>query len=269
MTHRMDAAMLAKIRKLLAKAEDPATTPAEAETYTAKAAELVAAYGIDRALLAAADPGSDAVGDRVVVLDPPYSRDKADLLSTVAGALRCQVVQRRRWVDGAKQISLHLFGFGSDLERAELLYTSLLLQAGGSIARAAVPPGESVAAYRRSWLAGFSGAVGQRLRQAERAAESAASAAGPATGPAAGPAAGPATGQGAAGGAGTGRPVALVLAARGARVDEALHREYPSLGRGRARTLSGSGARSGWAAGQRADLGGSRVDGARSGALTG
>ena len=233
--------MLAKVRKLLAKAEDPATTPEEAETYTAKAAQLVAAYGIDRAMLAAADPDSDVVGDRVVVLDPPYGRDKAGLLATVATSLRCQVVQRQRWVDGEKQLSLHLFGYGADLQRAELLYTSLLLQATTGMARTSAPAGESVAAFRRSWLAGFSASVGRRLRETERDAEQSAereTAAGPRTG---------------------GRSVALVLADRGAQVEGAVQQEYPSLGRARTRTLSGSGGPSGWAAGQRADLGGGRV----------
>ena len=73
--------ILAKVRKILAKAEDLAAKPEEAETYTAKAAELVAAYGIDWALLAQTEPGSDVVGDRVVLLDPPYALDKAGLLS--------------------------------------------------------------------------------------------------------------------------------------------------------------------------------------------
>ena len=44
---------LARVRKLLAKAEDTAVTPQEAEAYTAKVAELMASYGIDRAMLAA------------------------------------------------------------------------------------------------------------------------------------------------------------------------------------------------------------------------
>ena len=72
------------MRKLLALAEDPAATTHEAETYTAKAAQLIADSGIDRALLAADDPGSDPLGDRRVVLDAPYATDKADLLATVA-----------------------------------------------------------------------------------------------------------------------------------------------------------------------------------------
>ena len=88
--------MLAKVRKLLAKAEDPAATAHEAEVYTAKAAQLIADYGIDRALLAAADPSRDPVGDRVVDLDPPYAADKAELLATVATRLRCKAVHRTR-----------------------------------------------------------------------------------------------------------------------------------------------------------------------------
>ena len=62
----MSDAILDKVRKLLAKAEDPACTPAEAEAFTAKAAELIAKYGVDSALLAAADPAADPVGDLVV-----------------------------------------------------------------------------------------------------------------------------------------------------------------------------------------------------------
>ncbi|MDQ3616264.1 MAG: hypothetical protein M3393_06530 [Actinomycetota bacterium] len=45
--------------------ENPAATRRAAETYTAKAAELIAVYGIDRTLLAQSDPTSDTVGDRV------------------------------------------------------------------------------------------------------------------------------------------------------------------------------------------------------------
>lgn len=88
-------ATLAKVRKLLAQAEDPACTSAEAEAFTAKAAQLVAAHGIDEALLSAADPDRDRVGDRVVDLDAPYAREKGTLGAEVARALRCEVVLRQ------------------------------------------------------------------------------------------------------------------------------------------------------------------------------
>ena len=70
------AAMLDRIRKLLAKAER-AGTPEEARTYTEKAVELMARHGIDMALLAADDPGRDEIGLTRVPVTDPYSAGKA------------------------------------------------------------------------------------------------------------------------------------------------------------------------------------------------
>jgi hypothetical protein len=231
-----------KIRKLLAKAEDDACTPAEAELCTAKAAELIAKYGIDQALLADIEPGTDRVGDRIIVMDAPYALDKAGLLSAIAVALRCRAVQRVRYPGLQKQISIHLFGFGADLDRVELLYTSLLVQAAHALAVEKVPYYDNAAAYRRSWYRGFAVAVGRRLRAAEQRAEQAAAAARPAAA------------EGTAG-----RSVALVLADRSAAVQHAVDAAYPKLGKARARTLSGGGLDHGHAAGRKADLGGPRV----------
>ena len=239
--------MLAKVRKLLAKAEDPAATAGEAETYNAKAAELMAAYGIDRALLAASDPDSDVVGDRVVVLDAPYARDKATLLSGIAHELRCRSVLRTRYPGGAKELSVHLFGYDSDLLRTDVLFTSLLVQASCGMAGVVVPMGESVAAFRRSWLAGFTSAVVRRLEEAETRAARQAEPQGPA--------------------AATQTSLALVLADRSVAVADALTRQYPRLRTGRRRALSGSGMAEGWAAGQRADIGGGRLSRSSRGAL--
>ncbi|NYD40724.1 DUF2786 domain-containing protein [Nocardioides panaciterrulae] len=233
--------ILAKVRKLLALAEDPAATEHEAVTYTAKAAQLIADYGIDQVLLAQADPTRDPVGDRVLTMDAPYAADKADLLSTVAGRLRCQTVQRTRWRDGRKELSLHLFGHHCDLERTELLFTSLLLQAATGLSRTHVPPGEHKAAFRRSWLAGFRMAIGDRLKAAEQRARAESSdrfrEAGSST--------------------------ELVLADRSALVEAALNQAYPYLTTAPPRQLSGSGGAEGWAAGRRADLGERRVGSAR------
>jgi Protein of unknown function (DUF2786) len=227
----MSDAMLSKVRKLLAKAEDPGCPPAEAEALTAKATELIAKYGVDRARLAAREPATDAVGDRRVAVLPPYARDKADLLSGVAGALRCRAVRLRPPGDG---FVLHLFGFASDLERADLLFTSLLVQAAHGLAGSAVPPGEHPAAYRRSWLAGFRWAIVGRLREAEeRAAGDAAVDGGPST--------------------------ALVLADRSDRVDSRLATAYPRLRTAAPRRLAGGGHARGLAAGHAADLGGTPV----------
>ncbi|WP_067441100.1 DUF2786 domain-containing protein [Nocardioides jensenii] len=242
-----DHPMLAKIRKLLAKAENDATTPEEAELYTAKAAALIADYGIDQALLAAEVPETDVVGDRVVTLDAPYARDKADLLSAIAVRLRCRAVHMTDRTADGKRFSVHLFGHESDLARADLLFTSLLMQASTWLGRAPVPPLEHKAAFRRSWLAGFRLAISRRLETAERRAETEASARA----------------------AAAGRSMGLVLADRSVEVSSRLADTYPHLSTARPRQLSGSGMSGGWAAGQRADLGGVRVDGRPAHALPG
>ncbi|MET8906216.1 DUF2786 domain-containing protein [Micromonospora sp. NPDC004551] len=226
----MSEAMLSKVRKLLAQAEDPACTPAESAAFMAKATELIARYGVDRALLAAREPATDPVGDRVVEVVAPYARDKAGLLAAVADPLRCRCVRRQR----GGGFDLHLFGFASDLERVELLFTSLLVQAAHGLAGATVPAGEHPAAFRRTWLAGFAHVVAERLRTAEAGAV-----------------------------AESGAPsVALVLADRSDRVQRRLAEVYPRLRTAPRRRLAGSGFGPGAAAGRRADLGGTGVAGA-------
>jgi uncharacterized protein DUF2786 len=231
----MSDVMLEKVRKLLAKAEDPGCTPEEAAALNDKAAHLCAKYGIDRALLAAARPESDVVGDRTVSVPAPYALDKSGLLATVAAALRCRTVRRKEWGAGGCGYVMHLFGFGSDLERVELLYTSLLVQVAYGLASAPVPAGEAPAAFRRSWLAGFSQAVGVRLREAERCAAQAAES------------------------TTSGPSVALVLADRDSRVRRRVDEVYAQLRFCGPRRLTGSGQRHGYAAGAQADLGGARV----------
>ncbi|MEE3919181.1 DUF2786 domain-containing protein [Micromonospora sp. BRA006-A] len=140
--------MLSKVRKLLAQAEDPACTPAESAAFMAKATELIARYGVDRALLAARDPAADPVGDRTVEVIAPYARDKAGLLAAVAEPLRCRCVRRRH----GNGFVMHLFGFASDLERVELLFTSPLVQAAHGLAGAVVPAGSI---RRRSGVPGW------------------------------------------------------------------------------------------------------------------
>ena len=119
------SALLDRVRKLLAKAEAEGVTPPEAEALTAKAAELMARYGIDRARLAAARPDTDRPGSRIIDIANPWAQVRAHLLAGLAGAMRCQCVLLSTTRPGAR---IHVFGYASDLERADILYTSLLLQ---------------------------------------------------------------------------------------------------------------------------------------------
>jgi hypothetical protein len=229
----MTDTVLEKVRKLLAKAEDPGCTVEEAAALNDKAAELIAKYGVDRALLAVARPDTDVVGDRVVSVVAPYALDKSGLLATVAAALRCRSVRRRT---GQAGYTIHLFGFDSDLERVELLFTSLLVQASLGLATEPVPAWDTPAAFRRSWLLGFSRAVGQRLCEAEQRAASEPTP------------------------EGGGPSLALVLADRSQIVDRRVSEAYPNLATAAPRRLIGTGLDGGYAAGRRADLGGTSLE---------
>jgi hypothetical protein len=222
--------LLDRVHKLLAKAEDESVTPPEAQALTAKAAELMAKYGIDRALLAAERPETDRPSSRMLDIDNPWARVKAHLLCGLASALRCQCILLAANRPGAR---IHIFGYASDIERTDLLYASVLIQMWHGLAGAEVPAWcRSARAWRRSWLLGFATAVISRVRAAEHAAAS------QATGPA----------------AANGSRTALVLADRAQVIRGEAERAYPLTRTARV-TYSGSGYRDGYAQGQRADIG--------------
>jgi hypothetical protein len=235
-------ALLARVRKLLAKAEAEGVTPAEAEALTAKAAELIAKYGIDRALLAAERPETDRPADRVVDIGNPWARVQAHLLCGLASAMRCQCVVLPRTDPGAR---IHMFGFASDIERADILFTSLLVQMWQGLAAAELPSwSRSRRAWRRSWLLGFATAVVSRVRAAEHKA------AAEATAPA----------------AASGSKTALVLADRRQVIRRNIEHAYP-LTRKTRLTYSGNGYGAGYAEGQKADIGSARIHGPATQAL--
>jgi hypothetical protein len=230
-----DQRILDRVRKLLAKAEGT-DSEAEAEAFNAKAAELIAEYGIDRALAAADGEAKDRIVGKTILLPVPYARDKANLLNCIAGPLRAESIVL---ATGRSGVTMRLIGFESDLERIDVLLTSLLMQASRGVLLAYSPKGwESTAAYRRSWLAGFSGAVHHRLKQAESRAASVPHARNP------------------------GMSTELVLVDRKKQVDKFFRQEYPNT-RQVKRSLSGSGRQDGYVAGQRADLGNKNVSGSR------
>ena len=235
--------LLDRVRKLLAKAEDEGVTPQEAQALTAKAAQLMAKYGIDRALLAADRPETDQPASRMLDIDNPWARVKAHLLCGLGSALRCQCIL----LSARPGTKIHMFGYASDIERADVLYTSVLIQMWHGLAGAQVPAwSRSPRAWRRSWLLGFATAVISRVRAAEHAAACRAA------------------GQDSADSSRT----ALVLADRAQVVRGEAERAYPLTRTARV-TYSGTGYRDGYAQGQRADIGTGRVNRGRDRALTG
>jgi Protein of unknown function (DUF2786) len=243
LTAEASSRLLDRVRKLLAKAEDESVTPPEAQALTAKAAELMAKYGIDRALLAAQRPETDRPDSRMLDIDNPWARVKAHLLCGLGSALRCQCIL----LTTQTGIKVHAFGYQSDLERLDVLYTSVLIQMWHGLAGAEVPAWcRGPRAWRRSWLLGFASAVISRVRAAEHDATLVA------TSPAS-----PA-----------GSRTELVLADRAQVIRSEAERAYPLTRTARV-TYSGTGYRDGYAQGQRADIGARRLprDGSR--ALTG
>lgn len=169
---------LGRIRGLLAKAE--ATDYAEeAEALSAKAQELMARHSIDEALLDRADagPGGRAGGPSAVRIgiEGPYEQAKALLLDGVAAANRCQAV----WA--ADVCFSTVVGFAPDLEAAEMLYTSLLLQATAAMHRAGDDHhlrGRSrrTRDFRQTFLVAYADRIRDRLGAATAAATVAATA---------------------------------------------------------------------------------------------
>src|SRR5215467_8975096 len=128
----------------------------------------MAKYGIGRALLAAERPETDRPADRVIHIENPWARVQAHLLCGLAAALRCQCVILPHAGPGTR---IHMFGYTSDIERTDVLYTSLLIQMWQGLAGTPVPGRvQSARAWRRSWLLGFATAVVARVRAAEEGA---------------------------------------------------------------------------------------------------
>jgi Protein of unknown function (DUF2786) len=230
-------AKLEVIRKLLAKAER-AATPDEATAYNTKAAEMMARHGVDAAMLAASGVTEDRIGELRIAMTDPYSTEKCQLANSVGAALGCKTLRHPGYRRGTVD-AVTMFGFESDLQRAEVLFTSLLLQATRQVVTQRPPSwtGESTAAFRRTWLVGFSREVYRRLLDAERRATQQHDMTAPSAG----------------------HSAALVVANRHAVVDARFGEQYPGLRAGRRRTLTGSGFRLGAAAGRQADLGGPRL----------
>lgn len=237
----MNDSRLATIRGLLAKAE-ATEFPAEAEAFTAKAAELMSRYAIDEAAVWAADRSSGSPTDRMINLHRPYLAQKAVLVAEVAAVFGCQAIRMMVGASSPTEL-VSVVGYGSDLDVVEAMVTSLLVQAATAMV-VDQPSGltsSGAASFRRSHLMGFIETATSRLKEqhrssiAEREAQRR-------------------TGAGPSGEASP--SMAVVLADRGAEVTSEFRRRFPHIRHSRVSVGSSShGRRSGQLAGSRADLG--------------
>jgi hypothetical protein len=228
-----------RVCKLLAQAADRSTTSDEAATFAARAAELIARYDLDEAVIRA-EAGEDPEGVGLLRFEVSgrggHGRYRVQALAYIAGAYGGLVVSEGN-DSGPQDRTMLIVGTASALEALKLLLPAFVLQmeqAGARDARRAVAhlrQGARAAARRRffrSFLVGWGWSVRERIKQARgQIAEEV---------------------QGTTG--------ALVLVTDADRVRAEFQRRFSDVGKARSLgPLSSEGAQAGAAAGERADLG--------------
>lgn len=151
--------LVAKVRKLLAMAEGTSNQN-EADAFSRKAAELIAAHRIDP------DRLRSSANDELAVVQLPlgrgaYVRGRLSLLQAIGEAHGCRTVFE---VHDRGTVAF-VAGFRSDLDTVELLYHSLHTQAAGRMAaeRRATPA--ATQQWRRSFLFGYADQIRRMLQQ--------------------------------------------------------------------------------------------------------
>lgn len=175
---------LEKVRALLNTAESlsqQGNTEA-AESYRERAIAMMTSHGIDEMMLAATEKRREEIVKVRIDIPDPYSKDKGILLHQVAKGLGCKSIR----ITGVKDKHCYVIGFEGDVERVEMLYTSLLLQAFGELAKirpedviphystpfyySKAEKGRARTTYNKAWLSGFAQTVGTRLWEATQRA---------------------------------------------------------------------------------------------------
>lgn len=223
----IDAKALKLIRALLAKAE-ATTFPAEADSFTAKAQQMMTRYSIDAAVLAsgaAGDKRASGIEQRRVHIDNPYADEKADFIAVLAH------VNGARCVWSPSLGFATIIGFPVDLHLTDLLFTSLLLQATRASAEATANDRDlRTASFRRAFLIAFADRIGERLEATKKSAAAEAEAE-------------------------YGSALLPILASREVAVADAFAEAFPNVTFTQSRSLNAHGWHAGRAAGDRATIG--------------
>ena len=230
----IDSKYFDRIQALIAKAEST-EFEGEAEVYRAKAEELIASYGIDRALLEK-HRRSDAPEEIITKFfdfgGQPYVLDRIVLLHQIAngfGATGFKTLSQthRRGFQAYK-----LYGYESMIEQVEFLFATLSLHMFREGHKAEAPYGVHRTTFLKSFYSAYATRVGERLKEITNRL------------------------------AGEAEPgTALVLADRSRQVDKFM-RENVKI-RQSSRRVTRTGTDQGRAAGDRADLGQKRMGGQR------
>ena len=231
---------IARVMKLQDKAGAFGVTSAEAETLTAKAAELMARHGITKMMVdkARADAAPVRPGDKLIRFVPPFHNQQKDMLMRLGDAMGLHPLWHKMPPSPANrgkyryELAVELFGAPADIENCHDLFEWLMAQAK-ALFRTELPGGAK-SAYKQSWLNGFSAAVSARVRAEYAKAAYTYDTEHALTGA---------------------KSSALVLKAWSDQVLEYRDAKYPHLVQDKPRKSSGNGYWDGYAAGERASLG--------------
>lgn len=240
--------MVAKVQKLLAQAQDRAGT-AEGDAFSGQAEAIMQKYGIQKAVADAQQAAEQGlqfdkgdVQEKKLFVPAPYAKHKAWLAATIAYYNQCEIVIHPKNRGFGKGCYVSVLGFATDVKTVEMLFLSLSLQATQGVAKQPIPVNvfgdrEDPATFRASWLIGFDSGVRSRMAEQRRRAAAEVSRE-----------------------SGTGAE--LVLRDKASLVKAKTADEYPHL-RFSSLSSSGTGRGAGFRAGRNADLGQTRVNGAR------
>lgn len=170
----MDDSRMAKIEALLKKAESTKFAE-EAETYYAKASELMAKWSIDEAMLREARKGENRgtpVHRTITLNKSGLWRSNLTLIGCLCRPNDVKLVYIEPRGKGSKPV-VHLIGFDEDVRTVEMLYASMLIQ-NTRMRRQMMPPEYTTQTQKVPWLRsfinGFAIRIEDRLTEAKRAA---------------------------------------------------------------------------------------------------
>ncbi len=159
-TSELSDGLLDKVRKLLAMAEGSPNSN-EADAFSRKAAELIAAHRIDPERLRRGDADDDLQVREYELGRGAYVRGRLALLQSVAEAHGGRVVFEAR----QRGTVAYVAGFRTDLDTVELLHASLHTQVAARMAAERRSTAAATQRWRRSFLFGYADQIRQMLEQ--------------------------------------------------------------------------------------------------------
>lgn len=179
---RAKAEVTEKVRKLLAKAEDPGCTTEEAEAFSAKAQSLISRFSIDLSVLGEGKRADELVEGRIFISDP-YASAKGTLCNAIVLNNDCRAVWGTTFVKGedgktvfnkngtaVKRRYLSVVGYATDVEWVTTLYASVEHQLTAAVARdrKAAPASVNLRSWTTSYIDGYTNAISRRLRESRQ-----------------------------------------------------------------------------------------------------